>query len=68
MYNLTNIHVSSSTYPPFIYFHIDGKTLEPMEEVILDCNQEYSGQVIEKLSNRKGEMVDFINMEGGGAR
>jgi GTP-binding protein len=40
-----------------------GKTLEPMEEVIVDVPEEYQGVVIQKLAQRKGELK---NMENGG--
>ena len=39
------------------------KTLEPMEEVIVDVPEEYQGVVIQKLAQRKGELK---NMENGG--
>ncbi|MDO4988590.1 MAG: translational GTPase TypA [Synergistes sp.] len=41
----------------------DGRTLEPMEEVIIDVPEEYQGVVIQKLAQRKGELK---NMENGG--
>ncbi|MCF0248517.1 MAG: translational GTPase TypA, partial [Synergistes sp.] len=40
-----------------------GRTLEPMEEVIIDVPEEYQGIVIQKLAQRKGELK---NMENGG--
>ncbi|MDQ2860297.1 MAG: translational GTPase TypA, partial [Pseudomonadota bacterium] len=36
-----------------------GKRLEPIEEVIVDVDEEYSGIVIEKLSARKAELKDM---------
>jgi GTP-binding protein len=36
-----------------------GKRLEPIEEVIIDVDDEYSGTVVEKLSARKGEMLEM---------
>ena len=36
-----------------------GKRLEPIEEVIVDVDDEYSGVVIEKLSARKAELKDM---------
>lgn len=39
-----------------------GKKLEPMEEVIIDVPEEYQGIVIQKLAQRKGEL---LNMENG---
>lgn len=40
-----------------------GRTLEPMEELIIDVPEEYQGIVIQKLAQRKGELK---NMENGG--
>ena len=40
-----------------------GRTLEPMEELIIDVPEEYQGVVIQKLAQRKGELK---NMENSG--
>ncbi len=37
----------------------DGKRLEPIEDVVIDVDEEYSGVVIEKLSARKAELKDM---------
>lgn len=42
--------------------------LEPLEEVVIDVSQEHTGQVIEKMSSRKGELQDFIQTDDGKAR
>jgi GTP-binding protein len=46
---------------PKVLFKTDenGNRLEPVEEVIIDVDDEYSGTVVEKLSKRKGEMVEM---------
>ncbi len=36
-----------------------GEKLEPMEEVIIDVDEEYSSTVIDKMNRRKAEMVDM---------
>ena len=36
-----------------------GEILEPIEEVVVDVDEEFSGVVVEKLSARKGELVDM---------
>jgi GTP-binding protein len=41
----------------------NGKTLEPMEELIIDVPEQYQGIVIQKLAPRKGELK---NMENNG--
>ncbi|WP_417307517.1 translational GTPase TypA [Devosia sp.] len=37
----------------------NGKKLEPIEEVIIDVDEEHSGVVVQKLTERKGELVDM---------
>ncbi|QUD86792.1 translational GTPase TypA [Phenylobacterium montanum] len=37
----------------------NGERLEPIEEVVIDVDDEYSGVVIEKLSARKAELKDM---------
>ena len=37
----------------------DGKRIEPYEEVIVDVDPEYQGLVIDTMSNRKGNMIEF---------
>ena len=46
----------------------DGKTIEPIEHLFVDCEEVYTGVVTEKLSQRKGRMTNFISHEGGRAR
>ncbi len=45
--------------PRVLFREVDGKKLEPIEEVIIDVDDEYSGAVVQKLSERKGELVDM---------
>lgn len=45
-----------------------GDLLEPIEEVLIDVDDEHSGTVIEKLNLRKGEMIDMSPQEGGKTR
>ena len=37
----------------------DGTRLEPIEEVVIDVDEEYSGVVVQKMSERKAEMVEM---------
>ena len=46
----------------------NGKLLEPMEQVYIDVDDEYSGNVIQKLAIRKGELVDMRSNANGGTR
>ena len=45
-----------------------GKRLEPMEHALIDIPDEYSGSVIEKLGQRKGEMINMHNSGNGHTR
>ena len=42
--------------------------LEPIEEVVVDVDDEYSGVVVDKLSQRKGEMQEMKPSGGGKTR
>ncbi|AMC94613.1 GTP-binding protein TypA [Erysipelothrix larvae] len=45
--------------PQVITQVIDGHTCEPIEEVIIEVPDEYSGSIISQMSLRQGEMVDM---------
>nr|HMQ40883.1 GTP-binding protein [Paracoccus sp. (in: a-proteobacteria)] len=50
----------SISRPRVIFREEDGVRMEPVEEVIIDVDDDYTGAVIEKLTgDRKGEMVDM---------
>lgn len=44
----------------------NGKKLEPMEKAIIDVPEEFSGTVIDKLSQRKGELQGMSSSGNGG--
>jgi GTP-binding protein len=46
----------------------DGALLEPIEEVVIDLDEEHSGVVVQKLSERKGELVEMRPSGGGRQR
>ena len=46
----------------------DGEKLEPIEEVIIDVDDEHTGAVIEKLSSRRGELVEMRPSGAGRTR
>jgi len=58
----------SISRPRVIYNDIEGVKNEPVEEVTIDVDEEFSGAVIEKLSARKGEMVDLKSSGSGKTR
>lgn len=48
--------------PKVIIKEIDGVKCEPMERVTLDVPSEYVGAVIEKLGQRKGDLIEMTPM------
>lgn len=52
---------------PQVLMHKDenGKTVEPVERVIVSCPEEYSGTVINELNTRKGMMESMEIIDGG---
>jgi GTP-binding protein len=56
---------------PKVVFREDkatGQMLEPIEEVVIDVDEEHAGVVIDKLSQRKAEMVEMRPSGGGRLR
>lgn len=55
---------------PRVVFKKDeqGNILEPIEEVTVDVDEEYTGVVVEKLSMRKAELTEMIPGGGGKTR
>jgi GTP-binding protein len=56
---------------PRVLFRQDpetGERLEPIEEVVVDVDEEYSGVVVEKMSLRKAEMTGMKPSGGGKLR
>jgi GTP-binding protein len=54
--------------PQIITHQEDGKTLEPMEHLVVDVPDEFIGAVTQKLGPRKGQMVKMINHGTGRVR
>ncbi len=56
---------------PRVLFATDpatGQRLEPVEEVVVDVDQEFAGVVVDKLARRKAEMRDMRPSGGGKVR
>jgi GTP-binding protein len=56
---------------PRVIFKSDpqtGQRLEPIEEALVDVDDAYVGVVVEKISQRKGELVDMRPSGGGKTR
>jgi len=45
--------------PKVLYKEENGVKLEPIEEVIIDVDDEHTGAVVQKLTERKGELTDM---------
>ena len=51
----------SVSKPQVLYREENGKKLEPIEEVVIDVDDEYAGVIIEAFGLRKGELIDMKN-------
>jgi GTP-binding protein len=59
----------SVSRPKVLFRHgEDGELLEPIEEVVIDVDEQHSGIVVQKLSERKAEMVEMRPSGGGRVR
>jgi len=59
----------SISRPQVLFQEIDGQRMEPIEEVTIDVDDEYSGAVIEKITGaRKGELVEMKPAGAGKTR
>ncbi|MBW7949196.1 MAG: translational GTPase TypA [Pseudorhodoplanes sp.] len=56
---------------PKVLFRRDektGETLEPIEEVVIDVDEEHSGIVVQKMSERKADLIEMRPSGGGRQR
>ena len=58
----------SVSRPRVLFQEVDGQRHEPIEEVTVDVDDEYSGAVVEKLSQRKGEVAEMRQAGAGKTR
>ena len=54
--------------PQVITHEQDGRTLEPMEHLVVDVPEEFIGAVTQKLGPRKGQMIKMVNHGTGRVR
>ena len=54
--------------PEAITRNADGRVLEPIEQVVVDCPEEFIGVVTEALGRRKGQMTKMVNHGTGRVR
>jgi GTP-binding protein len=54
---------------PRVLFRVEnGQKLEPIEEVIIDVDEEYASSVVDKMNRRKAEMTDMRSSGAGKQR
>ena len=58
----------SISRPRVLYKTENGQRMEPIEEIQIDVDEEYSGVVVEKMSQRKADLVDMRPSGGGKTR
>ncbi len=58
----------SISRPRVLFREEDGQRLEPIEEATIDVDEEFAGAVVEKLNQRKGDLVDMRTGAGGKTR
>jgi GTP-binding protein len=54
--------------PEVITREENGQTLEPIEQVVIDCPEEFIGVVTEAMGRRKGQMTKMVNHGTGRVR
>ncbi len=54
--------------PEILTKTIDGKMMEPLELLVIDCPDTFVGVVIEKMGSRKGKMSKMVNNGSGRVR
>jgi GTP-binding protein len=54
--------------PQIIYKEVNGEQHEPIERVLIDCDEAFIGILSEKLSFRRGKMVNMVNHGSGRVR
>ncbi len=52
------------TRPQVIFQEVDGRRLEPFEELIIDVDENYMGKVIENLGGRRGALLEMHQKNG----
>ncbi|SOD92094.1 translational GTPase TypA [Caenispirillum bisanense] len=58
----------SISRPRVLFKEENGQRMEPIEEVVIDVDEEFSGTVVEKMAQRKAEMTEMKPSGGGKIR
>ncbi len=54
--------------PEIVVREENGKRMEPLELLVVDCPESFTGIVIESLGSRRGEMAKMVNHHSGRVR
>ena len=54
--------------PEIVVRNQDGRRLEPLESLVIDCPENFIGIVMESLGSRRGEMKKMVNHHSGRVR
>ncbi len=54
--------------PEAIIKKIDGKLMEPIKRLVIDCEEAHQGVITEKVLSRKGKLEDVVNNGSGRIR
>jgi len=54
--------------PEILTRTVDGKLLEPLERLVIDCPENFLGVVMDKLGGRKGRVTKMVNHGSGRVR
>jgi GTP-binding protein len=54
--------------PQIIYKEVNGAKHEPIEHLVVDCDEQFIGVLTEKLAIRRGKMVNMVNHGSGRVR
>ena len=54
--------------PEIVVRHENGRRLEPLESLVIDCPENFIGIVMESLGSRRGEMKKMVNHHSGRVR
>jgi GTP-binding protein len=54
--------------PEIVVKEMDGKKMEPLERLVVDCPEAFVGVVMEALGRRRGELAKMINHGSGWVR
>ncbi len=58
----------SVSRPKVLFRREGGRLMEPIEEVVIDVDEEFSGVVVQKMSERRAEMIEMRPSGGGRQR